>query len=573
MQPGFRGTILEMVLKNGRIHRKVFAMKRAGIVLTGLALFAFVAEGQASNPPKNIDEAWALAKVRLDAGVSPQWQCRYRVGALLVDEEFEALEFIANEFRESKERWGYGHWKLESFYYGCEFGRGFVKPRSQPIPYLQRCERWVAKYPDSITAKIALARVRMELAWNARGGGWASEVKEEGWAGMQRHLNAAWEVLKEAEALPTSDPDLYSQMILTAKLKGQSYAELRALYEKGLEVERGYPPLYMSHAWTMMPRWGGALGDVEAFAREAVEDAKSVPGTGPYVWIANDYRGMTATTTFIHRFDWSSEDLKAGFEDILSVYPDDRWIQNIRARLSSLMEDKEESKKAFAIIGRDFDTEVWPDKFVYGRWKRWAENDADWPGGNGIHYGVRWDNPKLCEAYLDGGAAIDATDETGYTPLHYAASIGKLHAAKFLIERGADVSDGKGTMLTPLQTASTAGHVELVKLLIEHGADPTKGAKLTGSTPLITAAANRRFDVVKLLLEQPSIEVDVQDKQGRTALYYAGSRGHVPMIKALLEAGADINHRAKSGKTALYWARQNKKIKAAQFLESHGATL
>lgn len=573
MKPFLCVAILGQKVVMGCETLEVFAVKRAGLMLLGLIVSTSAVMAQADAKPKSAAEALASAKVKIEEGTTPHRAEIQRVAALLVDEQFDALEVIANDYRDSKERWGYGWWKLTTFYIGSEAGRGAVRSWTEPVPFLQRFNRWMEAYPNSSTAKIATARVRLSLAWRARGSGWAYEVPAEGWAGMHRHLEAAWKILEEAEALNTSDPELYTIWIRVANGLGKRDSVVEELYEKGVAMDAGYPQLYMARAWYLMPRWHGDRGDLEAFARKAAEDASAVPGTGAYAWIAHQINSMTATTTFIHRFEWSANHLEEGFAEILSVYPDNIWIQNLRARLSSLVGDQEEAKIAFGVIGRDFDTSVWPDKWTYGRWKRWAENDAKWPGGNGIHYGVRWDNPVQCRAYLEAGEAIDETDESGFTPLHYAAKTGKVEAARFLISEGADVSDGKSTMLTPLQSAARYGHAEMVELLIEHGADPTLHSKTYGSTPLTTAAAYSRINVIKVLLQQPSIDVDVQDKKGQTALWFAGARGRVPIIKLLLDAGADINHRSKAGKTALYWAQKNKKLRAVQFLQKHGATL
>jgi len=532
-----------------------------------------MAQGQASDTPKSAAEALALAVVKIEPELSPQREVLLRVGALFVDEQFDALEAIANEYRDTEERWDFGRWKLTTFYSGLEHGKGIVTPKTKPMPYLQRFDRWIKAYPKSVTARIGLARVRLELAWQSRGGGWASDVSDQGWVGMKRHLEEGWKTLEEAEAIGTADPDLYSQFIQFANALSKSSSEIGTLYEKGIEVNAGYPPLYTSRAWSLMPRWGGRPGELEEFAIKAAEDSSAVPGTGAYVWVANHIRGMTVTTTFVHRFDWSALYLEEGFEDILSVYPDSRWVQNLRARLSGLVGDKQEAQKAFAIIGRDFDTTVWPDKWAYGRWKRWAENDAKWPAGTGIHYGVHWDDPELCRAYLEAGAVIDETDESGFTPLHYAAKVGTAKAAKFLIDQGADVSDGKATMITPLQTAARYGHVDMVNLLIEFGADPSLHTRQLGSTPLIAAAGHGEYKVVKILLQHPSVDVDAQDKKGRTALFFVSTQGRLAMIKVLLEAGADINHHTKAGETPLSGARRYKKGRAVKILEEHGATL
>jgi len=56
----------------------------------------------------------------------------------------------------------------------------------------------------------------------------------------------------------------------------------------------------------------------------------------------------------------------------------------------------------------------------------------------------------LYREVLDTGAAIDARDDAGETPLHWAAAMGAPASAKLLLERGADVNALDGMGRTPL---------------------------------------------------------------------------------------------------------------------------
>ena len=546
-------------------------MKTAGVLLIGFTLGTCAATAQTDTKPNTAAEALALANVEIKKGTLDHHAEIYRIGALLVDEQFEALEIIADEYRESQERWGYGWWKLHTFYMGCEKGKGHVRTSHQPVEFLGRFDRWITAHPDSATAKIATAKVRLDLAWRARGGDWAYKVSDVGWAGMHRHLDTAWELLEEAEALDTSDPELYAVWIEIANGLNKPKSVVEDLYQKGLDLNPGYAQLYMARAWYLMPRWHGEPGELEAFAEQASIDAKAVPGTGAYAWIAHKMLNLTEPTAFIHEFDWSEPLLRESFADILAVYPNWMWIQHLRARICGLAEDKEEAQKAFAVIGGKFDKSVWPDEDTFARWIRWAEDDGPWPGGNGIHYGVRMDNPIMCQASLNLGAEIDAADESGFTPLHYAAYVGSLEAARFLIKQGADVNDRKDSTDAPVYTAAQYGHPKIVALFLEHGADPNAQTKDHGQSPLIAAASNRRPGIIKILLKHPDIEVNAVDQKGRSPFYFAGARGRVDILKLLIEAGADINNRSASGETALSWARKNKKTEAAKFLRSLGA--
>ncbi len=104
------------------------------------------------------------------------------------------------------------------------------------------------------------------------------------------------------------------------------------------------------------------------------------------------------------------------------------------------------------------------------------------------------------EAYLAGGADVNAADETGKTALHWAVSRNEALAA-FLIKHGAEVDYREKNGMTPLMLA--AGNEEhgfaCVPILIAAGAD-VNATDLKGCDVLVRV---RRFDakIVKQLLD------------------------------------------------------------------------
>ena len=86
---------------------------------------------------------------------------------------------------------------------------------------------------------------------------------------------------------------------------------------------------------------------------------------------------------------------------------------------------------------------------------------------------------------LAAGTDVNAKDEEGATPLHYAATKA---VAELLITKGADVNAKGGYKNgTALHFAAAVGHNELVALLIANNADVNANIELgeyKGETPL-----------------------------------------------------------------------------------------
>lgn len=66
---------------------------------------------------------------------------------------------------------------------------------------------------------------------------------------------------------------------------------------------------------------------------------------------------------------------------------------------------------------------------------------------------------------LAHGAAIEATNITGFTALHHAAESGSLDAARALLAAGADPAHRNGAGLKPADTARERGHIEVALLI------------------------------------------------------------------------------------------------------------
>jgi len=97
---------------------------------------------------------------------------------------------------------------------------------------------------------------------------------------------------------------------------------------------------------------------------------------------------------------------------------------------------------------------------------------------------------------LENGANPNAKDNTGHTPLHWAAIEGHVDVVRVLLDRGANPNAKNNTGHTPLHNAAYFGHVEIVKLLLERGANP-RIADNGGHIPLDYA----KDSVIRSLLE------------------------------------------------------------------------
>ena len=71
---------------------------------------------------------------------------------------------------------------------------------------------------------------------------------------------------------------------------------------------------------------------------------------------------------------------------------------------------------------------------------------------------------------LDAGTNVNAVDDDGWTPLHYAAGMGTLENIQVLLEAGGNINAANDDG-TPLHPASWYGSLENIKALLVAGAD------------------------------------------------------------------------------------------------------
>jgi len=142
---------------------------------------------------------------------------------------------------------------------------------------------------------------------------------------------------------------------------------------------------------------------------------------------------------------------------------------------------------------------------------------------------------------LNAGANVNATDNSGYTALIYAADKGDKDVVQMLLNAGANVNATGEDGSTALILAADKGHLEIVSSLLGRpGIDMNAKENVNGSTALMVATDKGYTDVVKMLLNAGA-NVNATDNSGYTALIYAADQRYTDVVKMLLNAGANVN--------------------------------
>jgi cytohesin len=164
--------------------------------------------------------------------------------------------------------------------------------------------------------------------------------------------------------------------------------------------------------------------------------------------------------------------------------------------------------------------------------------------GHAAEDAVLLNNIAEVERYLANGGDVNVRSAHGSTLLHWAAACGHTEITDMLLQAGAapNAPDNSGT--TPLQLcfhqlydAHYDIHKECARLLLEAGANPK--VKIRGEWLIF--AASRHATVLEQMLKN-GISPDIRDSEGTPLLFHATSwkYANADSLKVLLAAGVDI---------------------------------
>mmetsp|Transcript_34178 Transcript_34178/g.51585 ORF Transcript_34178/g.51585 Transcript_34178/m.51585 type:complete len:491 (-) Transcript_34178:94-1566(-) len=173
----------------------------------------------------------------------------------------------------------------------------------------------------------------------------------------------------------------------------------------------------------------------------------------------------------------------------------------------------------------------------------------------------------MVEELLDRGAAVDAKNNYGWTPLYEASGSGHKDVVEVLLDRGAAVDAKDDDGCTPLHAASHQGHKDVVEVLLDRGA-AVDAKDDDGCTPLHAASHQGHKDVVEVLLDRGAA-VDAKDDDGWTPLYAASTNGHKKVVEVLLDRGAAVDAENNYGWTPLYAASESGHKEVVKVLKQH----
>ncbi|RBR16525.1 uncharacterized protein FIESC28_06934 [Fusarium coffeatum] len=166
------------------------------------------------------------------------------------------------------------------------------------------------------------------------------------------------------------------------------------------------------------------------------------------------------------------------------------------------------------------------------------------------------DNPEVVALLIKLGADVDATNNIGWTPLHFAAHGGSGDITETLLKNGANPAAVSLDGERPRDVAyrQQNHHVrELIDGVVSVSLDAQNKPRARSVSLLFQAARANLLDKTLQLLDG-EININSCDRDDRSSLSFAAESGSIGIVKALTSRKADMNLQDSYGGTPLWWA-------------------
>ena len=143
-------------------------------------------------------------------------------------------------------------------------------------------------------------------------------------------------------------------------------------------------------------------------------------------------------------------------------------------------------------------------------------------------------NIVLIKRVVDSGADVNAGDEDGKAPLHWAAVHDKVDAIRCLVREckaNVNVCDSGGN--APLHWATWYDKVAAIRCLVSECKANVDAVDEEGRTALHLAAWNDKVAAIRCLVSECQANLNVVDAEGRTPLQHANKSGTKKLLREL----------------------------------------
>jgi len=223
---------------------------------------------------------------------------------------------------------------------------------------------WRAQSPGSVAQALAETMFWSAYAWHGRGSGYASKVPPEAWELFRERMGKAAALLANSKAKADTCPLWHSLNIATLIQTSKPRAMVDAAYAEAVRAFPASQQIHFAMSQAMQPKWGAAEGDFDRFARRAIGYTHKTEGSAIYARLYwSEDCNCDDALTFGGKGDPDWKLLKAGFEELLTRYPDEIYNRNKYASFACRANDRTTYLKLRRELGGNIVDALWPSSW------------------------------------------------------------------------------------------------------------------------------------------------------------------------------------------------------------------
>ena len=279
--------------------------------------------------------------------------------------DYAALNRMAEEYRTRRARTPSGTWKLAMFYYAVEpYALDQNGAKCMPAREDVLAE-WASVDPEAPAPYIARAAALRSYGACLRGSAYARSTSSDAMNAMREQMAEARAVLEKHRDAASVDPQFYAVWIDMMKYDTRPDDDFEDLVDEAIGREPYYHETYFSAARYLEPKWHGAPGAIERFAKHAEDEGD---GEGMHARILWSLAGCDCGYEQLR--DWPA--MKASMDVVLERYPND-WNAAHFAAAACGFGDVYAAEGFLGKVGKD-DASLWES---YDGWQRCRANVKD----------------------------------------------------------------------------------------------------------------------------------------------------------------------------------------------------
>ncbi len=293
-----------------------------------------------------------------------------RINVLLTNGDFAQLEKIGEQNRAERVRLLGDIWKTYAFFEAMgNPPHGAILKDADFESEIEAVKKWNTAYPESATARIALACAYTGYAGFARGTGYADEVSSGQWRKYAVRAGKAKQALLEAATMRDKDRGWYQAMLQVAHDESWDKMQYRDLLKQAMAFEPDYYHYYKLYANDLLPQWGGQPGEIQSFAEEVAASRPEPDSSILYFEILGALDCYCRQSEeMLASASWPK--VKQGYENINRLYGTSNLKANRYAVFAYFVKDKQAAKEAFAAISSR-ESDIW-DQNSFEAVRGWA---------------------------------------------------------------------------------------------------------------------------------------------------------------------------------------------------------